>query len=236
MKRIDVIFSPALYSYYRDEESVVVIIDILRATTAICTAFEYGVRSVIPVATIDEARRYKEKGYMVGAEREGVRVPGFDFGNSPFDYMSDIISGKDVVLTTTNGTQAIEVARKAYKIVIGAFTNVEALVQWLLRENRSVQLLCAGWKNKFNLEDSLFAGAVVHELSHRTHFEDMSDSALCCMYLYQMAYKDPYRFLSHSSHKKRLAALGLKQDIKYALSINQTKKVPYFDGEKIVAL
>src|SRR6267143_932057 len=115
--RIDACFSPFLYPVYEDNSSVVVIIDILRATSAICTAFEHGAEKVIPVATIEEARKYKELGYMVGAERNASPVEGFDFGNSPFSYMGDAVKGKTIVITTTNGTQAIHAAHDAHKVV-----------------------------------------------------------------------------------------------------------------------
>src|SRR5665213_1714030 len=153
--KIDACFSPMLYPVYKDEESIVVIIDILRATSAICTAFEHGAEKVIPVATVEEARVYKEKGFLVGAERDAVQVEGFDFGNSPFSYMGDNVKGKTIVITTTNGTQAIHAARDAYKVVIGSFLNIDSLCKWLTDEKRSVLLLCSGWKNKFNLEDAL---------------------------------------------------------------------------------
>ena len=199
--KIDACFSPYLYPVYRDEDSIVVIIDILRATSAICTAFEYGALRIIPVASVDEARRYKERGYMVGAERDAVPVDGFDFGNSPFSYMTDKLKGQTLVLTTTNGTQAIDAARHAYKVVVGSFLNLDALCNWLVGEKRNILLLCSGWKNKFNLEDALFAGAVTEEISKRSDNFDHGDACLALKYLYQMAVKDPYKFLRHSSHK-----------------------------------
>src|SRR5204863_8206178 len=131
---IDACFSPVLYPVYKDADSVVVIIDILRATSAICTAFHYGAEKIIPVATIEEARTYQGKGYLTGAERDAIKVDGFDFGNSPYSYMADHVKGKTIVLTTTNGTQAIHAARNAYKVVIGSFLNLDALCKWLLKE------------------------------------------------------------------------------------------------------
>ncbi|MEP7265410.1 MAG: 2-phosphosulfolactate phosphatase, partial [Bacteroidota bacterium] len=116
--KIDACFSPHLYPVYRDDSSVVVIIDILRATSAICTALHHGATAIIPVATVEEARKYKAMGMLTGAERDAVKLDGFDFGNSPYHYTEDIISGKEIALTTTNGTQAIEAARDAYMVVI----------------------------------------------------------------------------------------------------------------------
>ena len=159
-KKVEVSFSPALFSsYYHEHECNVVIVDIFRATSAICTAFHFGVKEIIPVATVEEAMAYKKEGYMVGAERDGNIVDGFDFGNSPFSYMDERIKGKSIVLTTTNGTKAITIAKEAEGILIGSFLNLNALADFLIEDGKSVLIQCAGWKNRFNLEDTLFAGA-----------------------------------------------------------------------------
>lgn len=237
MRKIEVAFSPVFYDVYeKPNESIVVVIDILRATTAICTAFKFGVKEIIPVAGIDEAKAYKEKGFLVGAERDGLKLPGFDFGNSPYHYMGSEITGKTIVLTTTNGTQAIEKAKNAFLVVIGAFTNITALCKWLSVQDKSVLLLCSGWKNRFNLEDSLFAGAVVDALTKLSTYDEVADSALSAKYLYSMAYQDPDRFLHHSSHRRRLARLNLKQDIKYSLTLDQTDIIPVLKDGKLVRL
>ncbi len=234
--KIDACFSPYLYPVYKDDESIVVIIDILRATSAICTAFENGAKKIIPVATLDEAKAYKQKGYLVGAERNGLPVDGFDFGNSPFHYMGEHIKGKEIVLTTTNGTQAIEAAKNAYKVVIGSFLNIDALCSWLINENRSILLLCSGWKNKFNLEDAVFAGAITDAISKRSDKYELGDACLALKYLAQMAEKNPNKFLSHSSHKKRLVELNLKEDVRYCLTPNQTKVIPIYKDGAIIPL
>ena len=130
-KRIEVCFTPGEYSYYKDEFEIVVVIDVLRATSAMCAAFDNGILSIIPVPTIEEALEYKKKGYLVGAERKGQIVEGFDFGNSPFSYMKEEFRGKEVVLTTTNGTKSLEVAKDAETVVIGSFLNLTALSSWL---------------------------------------------------------------------------------------------------------
>lgn len=234
--KIDACFSPYLYPVYKDDESIVVIIDVLRATSAICAAFENGAEKIIPVATVEEARSYKKKGFLVGAERNGLPVDGFDFGNSPFHYMGEHIKGKTIVLTTTNGTQAIEAAKDAYKIVIGSFLNIDALCNFLIAENRNILLLCSGWKNKFNLEDAVFAGAVTDEISNRSDKYDFGDACLALKYLAQMAKKNPNKFLSHSSHKERLAELNLKEDVRYCLTPNQTKVIPIYKEGALVKM
>ena len=229
--KIDACFSPFLYPVYKDDNSIVVIIDVLRATSAICVAFEYGEEKIIPVATVEEAREYKQKGFLVGAERNGLPLNGFDFGNSPFNYMGDHVKGKTIVLTTTNGTQAIEAAKNAYKVAIGSFLNIDSLCNWLIKENKNILLLCSGWKNKFNLEDAVFAGAVTDKISQGNENYKLGDGCLALKYLYQLAKENPNKFLSHSSHKERLAALNLKEDVRYCLTPNQTKVIPiYKDG------
>ncbi len=234
-KTIDVCLSPYLYPIYHKDDSIVVVIDILRATSAMCTAFENGVEKIIPVATIEEVTEYKKKGYLVGAERNGIALDGFDFGNSPYSYMNDKIKGKTIVISTTNGTQAIDAAQKAYKVVIGAFTNITAICDWLDSQNKNILLLCSGWKNKFNLEDSLFAGALTERLLKKSDFQ-LSDSALSVSYLYKQAESNPYKFLRNSSHTERLASMGLKHDIKYCLSLDKTKIIPVLEGKYLVRL
>ena len=234
--KIDACFSPALYPVYSDEENIVVIIDVLRATSAICTAFHHGAEKIIPVASVEEARRLKESGMLAGAERDAIKVEGFDFGNSPFDYMGPDIVGKTIALTTTNGTQAIEVSRYAYKVVVGAFTNISALCDWLVKQDRNVLLLCSGWKNRFNLEDSLFAGAVTHELLKRRPELQLGDGCLALNYLFQMAEKSPARFLAKASHKQRLWKLGLKDDIRYCLQMDMTDVIPVLEDGALVKM
>ena len=223
-----------LYPVYKDKQSIVVIIDILRATSAICTAFKYGAKSIIPVATVEEARAYKAKGYMAGAERDAVTVDGFEFGNSPYSYMTEQVRGQRIVITTTNGTQAIEAAHDAYEVVIGSFLNFDLLCDYLLSQERSILLLCAGWKNKFNLEDALFAGAVSARLEKSSEKYKLGDASLAFKYLYEQAEENPYKFLSKSSHKERLARLNLKDDIRYCLTMNQTEVLPVLVGGEIV--
>ena len=233
---VDACFSPALYPVYKDEKSIVVIIDILRATSAMCTAFEHGAKSIIPVAKVEEAAAYRDKGFIAGAERDGIPVEGFDFGNSPYSYMTERIKGQTIVITTTNGTQAIEAARDAYRVVIGSFLNLSALCEWLLSEKRPVLLLCSGWKNRFNLEDALFAGAVTEALSKYKDDYKLGDAALALKYLYRQAKEDPWKFLANASHKERLAKLGLKDDIKYCLQEDLTRVIPVLKGKELVPL
>lgn len=235
-RNLDVCLTPALFGLYDAGGSVVVVIDILRATSSMCVAFHHGVRSIVPVATLDESMAYRKKGFLVGAERRGEPVAGFDLGNSPFSYMQDHVRDRDIALTTTNGTQAIQTAKGAALIAIGSFLNITALSNWLLSQNRDVILLCSGWKGAFNLEDTLFAGAVAHLLTDEFSFTDHRDSALAAMNLYSLARKDMYGFLEQSSHRKRLERLQIEDDIAFCLKPDYTDAIPVMVGDAIYNL
>jgi 2-phosphosulfolactate phosphatase len=231
---IEVCYSPQSYHLFHKPEAIVVVIDVLRATSAITTAIFHGVSKMIPIATMIEADEYKKNGFMVAAERNGEIVDGFDLGNSPFGYMNKKVKGKTIAITTTNGTHAIEVARKAKRIIIGSFLNLDAVVDYLKKEKKDVLFLCAGWKNKFNLEDSLFAGAVANELVNKHNFDTICDSTIAAMELYKLAKHDLEGFLANSSHRKRLAKLDLERDVKYCLTPNQCPVIPVLEGKFIV--
>ena len=234
-KKVEVSFSPALFgSYYHDHECNVVIVDVFRATSAICTAFHYGVKEIIPVSTVEEAMAYKKEGYLAGAERDGNIVDGFDFGNSPFSYMEDRIKGKTVVLTTTNGTKAITIAKEADGILIGSFLNLKALADFLIRDGKSVLIQCAGWKNRFNLEDTLFAGALVEALTVHSKFSNLSDSAIASAHIYSLAKNDMFKFLENSSHRNRLKRLNLEKDIEFCLQVSQYDVVPFYQDGSLI--
>ncbi len=230
-KRVEVCFSPESFDLYKQEYKVVVAIDVLRATTAICAAFEHGAEKLIPVSTIEEAEEYRNKGYMVGAERQGKIVEGFDFGNSPYSYMNDSIKGKTLVLSTTNGTKAINLAAKTHKVIVGSLINLDAVIEYLKEIKEDTLLLASGWQGKFNLEDSICAGAITEALLESGDFISDEDSTIAAMFLYKKAKDNYFGFLKASSHRRRLRNLNLNEDIKYCLTPNQTNVIPvYRDG------
>ncbi len=225
-KTIEVCFSPALINFFDCTDSIVVVIDVLRATSSICVAFAHGAECIIPLATIEESLAYQKKGYLAAGERNGEMIKGFDMGNSPFSFMEERIKGSKIAITTTNGTQAIKSISNANKIVIGSFLNLNPLCNWLSDQHQNVVLLCSGFKNKFNLEDTLCAGAIVHKLKPSNRLTIDCDSALASEYLYLKAKDDLYEFLKNSSHRKRLKRLHIESDIKYCLTPNQCNVVP----------
>lgn len=235
-KGLDVCLTPALIPLYNVEDYIVVVIDIFRATTSICYGIENGAEAIIPVSQVEECSAYLEKGfdYLLAAERNGEVVEGFDFGNSPFSYTKEKVAGKTIVLTTTNGTHALHLSRSAKKIVIGAFINLTAICNWLKQQDENILLVCSGWKNNFNLEDTLFAGAVVEQLKNSGFVVD--DPALAANDLYNIAKDDLDKYLKKTSHSERLKKLGIEADIEFCLKIDLTTAIPILDGDRLIKL
>jgi 2-phosphosulfolactate phosphatase len=233
MKTIDVCLSPDLMHLYTVEDRTVVVVDILRATSCMVTAFAYGVESITPFANLDICRSMKKNGYVTSGEREGKKVEGFDKGNSPFEYMGEEIEGMRIAFTTTNGTQAIEKSKGAKEIVIGSFLNLSAVARHLLFSENNILIVCAGWKGKVNLEDTLFAGALIDKL--KGHVEPDCDAPLAAQHLYNLAKNDLVGFLSNSSHVKRLNRLDIHKDIEYCLTRDQYKVVPRLKNHVLIA-
>jgi 2-phosphosulfolactate phosphatase len=225
-RTIEVCLTPALIHLHDLSNAIVVVIDVLRATSSMCVAFTQGVNSIIPVATIEESIAYREKGFLIGAERNGEMLDGFDIGNSPFSYMDEKVKGRHIALTTTNGTQAIAAAKGAKQIVVGSFLNLDALCNWLATQDGNIVLLCSGWKNSVNIEDTLLAGAVVHQMRGDFDFTNLRDTSIIAERLYLLAKDDLNGFLEESSHRNRLKKLNIDKDIEYCLTPNQAHVVP----------
>jgi 2-phosphosulfolactate phosphatase len=225
-KNLETCFSPALYEADLHKGSIVVIIDILRATSAICTAFANGASSIIPVGEVEEARDYKKRGYLVAAERDGYVLDFADFGNSPFNFTREKVEGKTLVYSTTNGTGIINLASSAEKIVIGSFLNISALSRWLISQNKDVVLFCAGWKNRFNLEDTICAGAFAERLLQSGLYSTICDSTLAALDLWSVAQKDLTGYIEKVAQRTRLRSKGLDDCIGFCLTPDFTEKIP----------
>jgi 2-phosphosulfolactate phosphatase len=199
-----------------------------------CYGLANGAEAIIPVASVEACRSYADTDYLLAAERNGEVVLGFDFGNSPFSYTAEKVADKTIVLTTTNGTHAINESREAKKVVIGSFLNLGALSTWLKTQPHDVLLLCAGWKNKVNLEDSLFAGAVAYHL--QTDVYKLDDAAILVADLYGLAKGDLKEFMKKTSHSERLKELNIEADIAFCLQTDVIDTIPVLDGDRLVKL
>jgi 2-phosphosulfolactate phosphatase len=232
--RLEVCLSPAIYDKHADDRNVVVIVDVLRAASSICTAIHNGVKSLIPVATIDEAREMKRKGYMVASERDGYVLDFADFGNSPFNFTQELVAGKEIIYSTTNGTRCIHMASHSKAVVIGSFLNLSALTDWLIGQNTSVLIFCASWKDRFSLEDTVFAGALAERLLRSERFENICDAVTASIDLWLLARTDLMSYIQKTAQKARLASKGLDDCIEYCLTTDLCPVVPLFQDEKLI--
>lgn len=229
--------SPALLHLYDVRDCVVVVIDVLRATSTIATALYNGAKEVIPVDSVERCIQLgRELGCITAGERDGQVAAGLQYGNSSFEYPAEFIGGKTLVLTTTNGTKLLHMAlaKGATEIITGAFLNLTAVCDHLIRENKNVILGCAAWKDKPNMEDTLLAGAIVSKV--REHFEINCDSSQMARNIYNLAENDLYEFMkkNDASHYHRLTNFGLEKDIRHCLTPDLANVVPEYSNGKLV--
>ena len=229
--------SPALVHLYDVSNSIVVIIDVLRATSTIATALYNGAKSVIPVESVSRCIELgRQIDGVTAGERDGKIAEGLENGNSPFEYSAEFIKGKTLVLTTTNGTRLLHMAleKGAKEIVTGSFTNLSAVCDHLIAMNRNVILGCAAWKDKVNMEDTLFAGAVISRI--RKHFHINCDSSHMAEAMYEKGKNDLFAFIkkNDASHYHRLMNFGLEKDICYCLTADQANVLPIYSEGKLM--
>ena len=230
--------SPALLDFYDIDKSIVVIIDVLRATSTIATALYNGAKSVIPVAGVADCIRIGNQiDSITAGERDGQIAEGLAYGNSPFEYPRDFVSGKTLVLTTTNGTRLLHMAhdKNAKAIITGSFPNISAVCDFLLAQNQNVILGCAAWKNRVNIEDSIFAGAVINRIGK--HFSINCDSSQMAATMYNDAKEDLFEFMKikNASHYQRLTGYGLEKDIRYCLTADVANITVVYEDGKLLA-
>jgi len=229
--------SPALLSLYDITSSVVVIIDVLRATSTIATVLHNGAKEIIPVDSVNECIRIgRQIEAITAGERDGKVAEGLEHGNSPFEYPGSFIEGKTLVLTTTNGTKLLHMALNngAHEIITGSFANLDAVCNHIVQKNKPVLLACAAWKDRVNIEDTLFAGAVINKI--KEHFSINCDASQMALGLYKEAEEDLYEFMKRkeASHYKRLTSFGLEKDIRHCLTSNTANVLPLYTEGKLI--
>jgi 2-phosphosulfolactate phosphatase len=226
LKKIDICLSPAYYNKDNYSDNIVVVIDIVRASTTICVAFDNGATEIIPVRSVDEALLYKLKGYLVSGERNGFKVEGFDMGNSPFEYSKDKVNGKKIAFTTTNGTQALTAANETKSTLIGSFINYDIIFNWLSNQNTDILLFCSGVENAIAIEDVLFAGKLAQGLINTGDFFYKGDVVPVATTLFESAKDNLFEFVMMNSVRLNKRRDFFEQDIRFCLSDNQVKVIP----------
>ena len=233
---LNTVLSPRLLDIYGVSNAIVVVIDVFRATSTIATALYNGATRVIPVDSVDQCISIgQQTGGITAGERDGKVIEGLSYGNSPAEYPRSFVEGKTLVLTTTNGTRLLHMALKngAAEVVTGSFPNLSAVCEHLVAQKKNVILGCSAWKDKFNLEDTLFAGAVIERI--KEHFTIHCDSSLMAEDMYQLHKNDMPSFIRKTTHWHRLAAYGLESDLEYCVSPDVANVLPlYQDGDLVV--
>lgn len=239
MQKIETILTPALFPFRTmNDTHICVVNDILRATTSICTAINNGAKAIIPVRTIEQAKEYKDKGYLVAGERIEKTFPFADWGNSALEFTKERVCGNEIVHSTTNGTVAISIAREGnpQEIVIGAFCNLSCLSDYLVAKGKDVQIFCSGWKNTPALEDTVFAGALAEKLLQSGKFENKNDSTNLALALWREAKSDLRAYMEKASHIHRLRKYHMDDVFDYTFQIDTCNVVPKLEQNKIVGV
>lgn len=213
-----------------------VVIDVLRATSTIITALQYGCEGVIPVETVYQAKERQQEGTYLGGERNGKKIPGFELGNSPFEYMSPELRGKKVILTTTNGTRAIQKSSKASCVVAAALLNVRAAARYCLSLKRDIAVICAGTKDRFSLEDGLCAGLFITEVEKQsTERVDVDDFGAAMRSSYFHVKDRLEEEILSCRNGRRLSNIGLEEEVSYCSQTNITDVVPILVHDTLIA-
>lgn len=233
------VLSPSLLPLYELNKSIVVIIDVLRATSTIATALHHGAREIIPVDSVEACIRISKQMDAISAgERDGQVAEGLQYGNTPLQYTPEFIKGKTLVLTTTNGTRLLHqaIAANALEIITGSFCNLSKVCDYIINQNKPVVLCCAAWRNKVNLEDTLLAGAVVSRVRHK--FTIACDATAIAEAIYSRAGKDLFGFMknNHANHYHRLMRFGLEEDIRYCLTEDSAPVLPIYKEGRLISI
>ncbi|MFN5253321.1 MAG: 2-phosphosulfolactate phosphatase [Chitinophagaceae bacterium] len=231
------VLTPSLLDLYEVHDSIVVIIDVFRATTTMATALYNGASKIIPVDSAELCIEMgKQTGGITAGERDGKIIPGLAYGNSPSEYPRSFIENKTLVITTTNGTKLLHMALKqgAKEVITGSFPNLSKVVSFLKEQNANIILGCSGWKNRFNIEDTLFAGAVIEEI--KDQFTIHCDSSYMANNLYNMHKADLPNYIKTLTHWHRLAAYGLEEDMLYCISKDVAPSLPIFKNGALIDL
>jgi 2-phosphosulfolactate phosphatase len=232
---VEVILSPAICETFDCDQKNVVVVDIFRATSTIASALMYGAKAVLPVLKASETIEYREKGYLIAGERDGQQIEGFDFGNSPRLIQDQRIKDKTLALTTTNGTKCFSWAEKTNcnNILSGSFLNISATSQFLKNSGKDIIIMCAGWKNRVNAEDTLYAGALCKLL--KDDFSLQGDGSLIASDIEVQAQKVGYlSYLKNCNHYQRLKGFGAEKDIDFSLQHDIFNSIILLQESKLI--
>lgn len=230
IKYIDVFFSVQAFQEEELRGKSAVIIDVLRASSSITTAISNGAKKVIPVADMSDAMKIAttmdQKDYLLCGEKNGTKIEGYHLGNSPAEYEPEVVQGKTLIFNTTNGTKAIKKASLANEVYVGSFLNQQAILNALQQHDDEIVLICSGWQGRLAIEDTLFAGSLLHSISGGNLPDNAKDGAKVAFGLFEKYGDDLAGAISKSDHAKRLAELVPNSDIEFCCKVNEFDVLP----------
>ena len=244
--KIDVIMvqEDALNENRITPETIVVVIDVLRVSSTIVTALANGAEKILPVLEVQEVFDKKEQlisegvppdKILLGGERMGRKVSGFDLGNSPLEYSPEKVQGKTIIISSTNGTKSITRSKKAGEILVGSFINAGEVAKYLSERDLDIVFYLSGKEGRFSLEDAMGAGMIMEEIDRDFDIE-MSDAARLCHILFEKFNKIPSAVFFSGEHGKYLASIGLDEDLRYCAKTNIIKKIPMVSKDGYIRL
>lgn len=239
LKTLDVFFSAGSFHETELRDKIVVVIDVLRASSTIVTALLNGAKGVIPVEDMGEASRISQSvdsdNLLLCGEKDGIKIEGYDLGNSPLEYTKETVGGKTLVFNTTNGTKAIKKGVGADRLIIASFLNLSTVVSELKAADKDIILVCAGWRGRLGLEDLLLAGAIIYHLGDQQGASDLRDGSKVALGIYEKYREDLYGVLSNSNHAVRLKNIAGEEDIRYCSQIDTCTLLPELNDGIITA-
>jgi 2-phosphosulfolactate phosphatase len=219
-------------------DRTVVVIDVLRAGTSIITALSNGAKEIIPVSTVESAVKISGNLFgdvvLLGGERNGKMIEGFDLGNSPSEYSPERVKGKSIIFSTTNGSQALVKARYARDVYVCGFVNITAAAEALAENPRDFTVLCSGNNGALSMEDTVCAGMLIDKVSTLADVEtSLTDSSRAAVVLYKKFGKNTLKVVRTSDHGKYLHAIGYDADLDTCAAVDSTRVVPHLEGNSI---
>lgn len=236
--KIEVFLTSSIVSEEDVKDRTVVVIDVLRACSTIATALNNGARSIVPVADMAQAGKIAsnldQQSYLLGGERDGIKIEGYHLGNSPLEYTQKMVGGRTVIFNTTNGTVAIDQARAAEHLLIGSFLNAGRVVDFIREAGNDLTIICAGWRNRVSLEDTLCAGLMLYRLWEGREPDSVSDTAHIAFTQYDHDREGLTSALQICNHAQWLSSQGHQDDVDYCLQLDALPVLPYYQDSRLI--
>jgi len=240
MNYLETLFIPEEVKNKELAGKLVVVIDVLRASSTIVTALANGCNGFIPIFSPDQAKKkaqqFEKERLLLGGEREGIKIEGFDLGNSPREYKGEVVKDKTIIFSTINGVKTLEMVKNAHRIIIGSFLNLHAVGNYCANYQGDILIICAGNEGKYSLEDAACAGMLIDSLKNALSDAcQESDSNLTAQLLYEKFGNNILKILQKSQHGRYLESIGLEKDLRFCSQLDFFHIVPIF-GDGLISL